>query len=67
MHKPDFDNLLLILNREKPKRPTLFEFFLNVPLYEKLAGRELVEKYSDWKIWEGSPVEIAAFVAVSRR
>ena len=26
------------LNRECPTRPTLFEFFLNGPLYEKLAG-----------------------------
>jgi len=38
MRKPDFDNLLAVLNREVPDRPTLFEFFLNDPLYEKLAG-----------------------------
>ncbi len=36
--KPDFDNIRRILNRECPNRPTLFEFFLNGPLYEKLAG-----------------------------
>lgn len=36
---PDFSNLLSVLNREKPSRPTLFEFFLNGPLYVKLAGR----------------------------
>ena len=35
---PDFNNLLAVLRREKPKRPTLFEFFLNDPLYDRLAG-----------------------------
>lgn len=35
---PDFANLLAVLNREAPARPTLFEFFLNDPLYRKLAG-----------------------------
>lgn len=38
MRKPDFDNILKVLNREKPDRPTLFEFFLNGPLYERLGG-----------------------------
>ena len=36
--EPDFDNLLAVLGREAPSRPTLFEFFLNGPLYERLAG-----------------------------
>ena len=35
---PDFDNLLAVLQRRAPKRPTLFEFFLNGRLYERLAG-----------------------------
>lgn len=35
--QPDFENLLKILRREKPDRPTLFEFFLNEDLYEMLA------------------------------
>lgn len=39
MRKPDFDNLLKVLNREVPDRPTLFEFFLNHPLYNKLTGK----------------------------
>lgn len=34
---PDFENLAAVLRREAPSRPTLFEFFLNQPLYEKLA------------------------------
>lgn len=42
MRRPDFDNMRRILNRERPKRPTLFEFFLNTPLYLKLAGSDAV-------------------------
>ena len=37
--KPDFENLLAVLHREVPARPTLFEFFLNDRLYARLAGR----------------------------
>ncbi len=36
--KPDFENLLRVLDKKAPKRPTLFEFFLNQPLYRELAG-----------------------------
>ncbi len=35
--EPDFDNLLAVLRREAPQRPTLFEFFLNQRLHDKLA------------------------------
>ena len=35
--KPDFNNLLKILKREKPERPTLFELFLNEDLYLMLV------------------------------
>ena len=38
---PDFDNLLAVLQRRAPKRPTLFEFFLNGRLYERLAGGDV--------------------------
>ncbi len=38
MRKPDFKNLLAVLDRKAPSRPTLFEFFLNEKLYAKLAG-----------------------------
>ncbi len=38
MSSPKFDNLLKVLGREEPSRPTLFEFFLNEPLYERLAS-----------------------------
>lgn len=35
--EPDFNNLLAVLRREVPSRPTLFEFFLNEPLYRRLS------------------------------
>jgi uroporphyrinogen decarboxylase len=41
LRNPDFNNLLKVLNRQTPDRPTLFEFFLNEPLYRKLAGAEI--------------------------
>ncbi|MDR0451150.1 MAG: uroporphyrinogen decarboxylase family protein [Treponema sp.] len=37
--KPDIENLYKVLRREEPSRPTLFELFMNRPLYERLAGR----------------------------
>lgn len=39
MRKPDFENILKVLKCETPDRPTLFEFFLNGSLYEKLGGK----------------------------
>ena len=44
MPQPDFSNLQKVLDRKKPDRPTLFEFFLNGPLYERLAGPEIAAK-----------------------
>ncbi len=35
--QPDFNNLLAVLRREVPARSTLFEFFLNDRLHERLA------------------------------
>jgi uroporphyrinogen decarboxylase len=40
---PDFGNLQKVLAKTVPSRPTLFEFFLNGPLYQKLAGCESIE------------------------
>lgn len=34
---PDFDNLLAVLRRTVPARPTLFEFYLNDRLHERFA------------------------------
>lgn len=36
-HEPDFNNLLQILSKKTPDRPTLFEFFLNEDLYKALT------------------------------
>jgi len=41
--KPDIENLYKVLRKEEPDRPTLFELFMNLPLYERLAGRKLVD------------------------
>jgi len=35
--RPDFNNLLAVLQRSHPKRPTLFEFFMNDRIYRRLA------------------------------
>jgi uroporphyrinogen decarboxylase len=51
MRKPDFENLKKVLSRNKPARPTLFEFFLNQKLYSALAGMkesagpEMIDNY----------------------
>ena len=34
---PDFDNLLAVLRKEVPSRPTLFEFYINERIYQRLA------------------------------
>ncbi len=34
---PDFNNLLAVLRREVPKKPTLFEFYFNERLYSRLV------------------------------
>lgn len=36
--EPDFDQLLKVLMRQVPDRPTLFEFFLNQPLHARLTA-----------------------------
>jgi len=39
-YKPDFEQMLRVLRREKPSRPVLFELFMNPVVYGILAGRE---------------------------
>ena len=46
MRKPDFENLLLVLNREKPHRPTLFEFSIHSALLQ-LANPRALESPSE--------------------
>jgi len=46
--EPDFNNLIAVLHRKKPSRPTLLEFFLNNPLYSFLSNTpipENIERY----------------------
>ncbi len=46
--EPDFKQLLKVLSREQPDRPTLFEFFLNDRLYESLTRNESVTAENDF-------------------
>ena len=41
--QPNFENLLKVLNKQIPERPTLFEFFMNQNIYELLADYEAKE------------------------
>jgi len=36
--EPDFENILKVLRRERPARPTLFEFFFNSTLHRSLTA-----------------------------
>ncbi len=56
--QPCFDNILKILHRQKPDRPTLFEFFLNTKLYEELAN----EKFTTGDFSSQYDIVIRAFV-----
>lgn len=44
MRTPNFDNMLAVLRREVPSRPTLFEFYLNWRLYPRLAGSAIASR-----------------------
>lgn len=47
---PDFNNLLAVLERRCPDRPTLFEFFLNDRLHQALTGIATIGLHSDLEI-----------------
>jgi len=38
--EPDFNELVRVLNQQKPSRPVLFELFMNEVVYEKMAGHK---------------------------
>jgi hypothetical protein len=44
MRQPDFGNMLKLLNKEVPNRPTLFELFLNGNLYNELCGQHILSQ-----------------------
>jgi uroporphyrinogen decarboxylase len=50
MRKPDYTQILKVLHKQVPERPTLFEFFLNGPLHEVLVNNEIPMKNDgfDW-------------------
>lgn len=54
----DFSQLLKVLHGQVPDRPTLFEFFLNPRLLQKLSGMELTPEMS-WV--DQQRVRLAAF------
>ncbi len=58
--EPNFGNLLKVLKKQKPDRPTLFEFFLNRPLYLRIAGRE-AEAWVDQKPYGTDRMLVRAF------
>lgn len=45
MREPDFNNILKVLRRETPDRPTLFEFYINNKVSEILSGMSC---HSEW-------------------
>lgn len=58
MREPNFAELLTVLERKVPSRPTLFEFFLNGPLYQELAGKEICARNDELR---GQRIVIQAF------
>jgi uroporphyrinogen decarboxylase len=53
MRKPDFSQFKKVLERKRPDRPTMFEFFLNGPLYVRLTGDSDLGEWGSVK-WCGS-------------
>ena len=47
MREPNFENLLRVLRREKPDRPTLFEFAFNGRIAEQAAGPDWPKRGDD--------------------
>ena len=45
--EPDFRNLEAVLEKREPKRPTLFEFFMNERVYTALSGMAEVAAWDD--------------------
>lgn len=41
MRKPDFSNILKVLDHKRPSRSTLFEYYMNDEVYDLYAGESL--------------------------
>jgi uroporphyrinogen decarboxylase len=46
---PDFENLLSVLRREVPRRPTLFEFYFNERIYSKVVSGPAPTEPEEWR------------------
>ena len=46
--EPNFENLLAVLRREVPDRPTLFEFYFNERLYSRLVSDPITADPAAW-------------------
>jgi len=57
MRKPDYTQILKVLNKQVPDRPTLFEFFLNGPLHEAITGLP----HGEWGSMEYTLTAMKAF------
>jgi uroporphyrinogen decarboxylase len=59
--QPDFENVLANLRCEVASRPTLGELFMNIPLYEKVAGPEAVAEAESADLHTNSLLRVHAF------
>lgn len=57
---PDFENLAAVLRCERPKRPTLFEFFLNADLYARLADDGVATGVAEPGVWLASALQLTS-------
>jgi len=46
-YEPDINELVKVLNKQKPSRPVLFELFMNPVVYEALAGHKPEDDSND--------------------
>ena len=60
MHNPNYKNLLKVLDRQKPDRFTVFEFFMNRRLYEKVSGKSFSDTEGKDKV-EALKIIVDAF------
>lgn len=57
--KPDFENLLKVLQKKTPSRPTLFEFFLNNTLHNVLSAETGADPTDKFRLYK---IQISAFL-----